>query len=497
MKVTRMSREAIQNAANEFSACGCLNARRHGEELALCGTSVPLRALRTIAVAVAVAFTMPVLTDEAAAFEGTLIIIRGGSGGDASAASPAKTEELVPLAMQSGDTWQNVALGGGGAVSGVVADPTTPGRIYMYTDVGGAYRKDPGGNVWIPITDKIPGDDSGAYYGVDSLAVDPGNADTVYILTARFTYHTPRIYKTTNAAAAMPDWTQKGLPVGAKEGVGSGRGERLQVDPYNSNVLYFATRNVGFWKSTNGGSSWSRITAVPVGGANYAGESFVALDPGGGTSTVGGITVGKYIYVGVTSDGAGNGGIWKSSDGGRSWIQMDSTLAAPRQGRVASDGTFYFSASTAVGRVSRAGTTITYITPAGSSRPYCAIAVDPTDPNIVVVSERLAKPYTTTWRTADALSATPTWTVASTSKITENPVRDTSQWFARIDALAIDPTDHSVWMAEWLGVLHNPDLSNPTSPWEFVYEGHEETVPHTLIGMPGGTTGGAELLSGL
>jgi hypothetical protein len=164
---------------------------------------------------------------------------------------------------------------------------------------------------------------------------------------------------------------------------------------------------------------------------------------------------------------------------------------------VASDGTFYFSASTAVGRVSRAGTTITYITPAGSSRPYCAIAVDPTDPNIVVVSERLAKPYTTTWRTADALSATPTWTVASTSKITENPVRDTSQWFARIDALAIDPTDHSVWMAEWLGVLHNPDLSNPTSPWEFVYEGHEETVPHTLIGMPGGTTGGAELLSGL
>ncbi|MEO7530954.1 MAG: secretion protein, partial [Sediminibacterium sp.] len=78
-------------------------------------------------------------------------------------------------------TWNNVAMGGGGFVSGLVTSKKEQGLMYARTDVGGAYRWNVATSTWLPLLDWTSDNETG-FQGVESLAIDPRLPNRVYML---------------------------------------------------------------------------------------------------------------------------------------------------------------------------------------------------------------------------------------------------------------------------------------------------------------------------
>lgn len=83
-------------------------------------------------------------------------------------------------AQTTGYVWKHAPVGGGGFVTGIVTHKTSGDR-YCRTDVGGAYRWDAANNKWIQLLDWLNESENG-FIGVEALALDPQNANNIYML---------------------------------------------------------------------------------------------------------------------------------------------------------------------------------------------------------------------------------------------------------------------------------------------------------------------------
>jgi hypothetical protein len=228
--------------------------------------------------------------------------------------------------------WANVKFGGGGYVPGLIFHPTVPNVLYARTDVAGAYRWDSANSTWIPITDMF-GFNEGQFQGVESIALDPTDANKVYLVGGMYvTGGNARLYKSSDQGTT---WTYVNLPFPAG-GNNAGRaiGERLMVDPNMPSVMFYASRSQGLWKSTDSGATWNQVsffsyhmtgTEISNAGNSPIGIEGVVFDtavpPTGfvssGTST-------QTIYVSVAPDYMASGAgltyyMYKSIDGGTNW----------------------------------------------------------------------------------------------------------------------------------------------------------------------------------
>ncbi|KAG8856494.1 hypothetical protein FRB91_000775 [Serendipita sp. 411] len=110
---------------------------------------------------------------------------------------------------------------------------------------------------------------------------------------------------------------------------GRGMGERLAIDPNKNSVLFLGARSGnGLWKSTNSGSTWSKVTSFPDAGtfapdpsdssgynAEKIGLTWVTFDNTTKTSSGS-----SRIFVGVASLGAPN--VYQTTNGGTSWTAL-------------------------------------------------------------------------------------------------------------------------------------------------------------------------------
>ena len=233
------------------------------------------------------------------------------------------------IALQSiginAQTAGSVFMGGRGFVSGIIAAPNDKNVFYARTDVGGAYRWNESTKSWVPLIDWASADQRGLI-GIDGIAVDPQVKGRVYML-AGTSYWNNGLSMFLSSEDYGATWTKLDVTAQFKahgNGMGRENGERLAVDPNNSNIIICGTRYNGLWKSTNRGVSWTQVTALNViTTPNESGICNITFDK---SKVSGGIT--QTIYAGVSRE---NDNLYVSNDAGATWSLV---TGHPTTGRI-------------------------------------------------------------------------------------------------------------------------------------------------------------------
>lgn len=94
--------------------------------------------------------------------------------------------------------------------------------------------------------------------------------------------------------------------------------QSLLVDPTDSNTLYVGAGNGGIWKTTNGGGAWTPLTD----GQNSLSMGGMALDPGNSSR----ILAGFGVFSNFRGSGGPPEGVIFSSDAGATWTSVGGAI---------------------------------------------------------------------------------------------------------------------------------------------------------------------------
>jgi xyloglucan-specific exo-beta-1,4-glucanase len=226
----------------------------------------------------------------------------------------------LSLNLHAQVNWKNVSTLGMGYVDGVTINPINNAK-YVRTDVGGVFKFDDTNQKWINIFDNLITINQRDISSVESFAIDKttsGNNQVIYALSGNYGYKSYLLKSTNNGQSwtINQDWDENRKVYG--NGAWRCSGEKLAIDPNNSNVVYCGTRFDGLFKTTNAATNWNKVTSfTPTGGngglPEKGGISFVVFDPST-TISINSQIVSKNIYVGLIDEG-----IYRSNDGGQTW----------------------------------------------------------------------------------------------------------------------------------------------------------------------------------
>lgn len=404
--------------------------------------------------------------------------------------------------LTGGYAWKQMKIGGGGWVVGMDIHPTEKGLMYCRTDVSGAYRWNPGNSTWkqIVTAGSMPRDyvGYGRYSGVESLVGAPGNPDIAYMAFKKQIFRS----KDRGESWVATTFGSKEVDMDAN-GEGRQEGERLGVDPNNSDVVYYCPALGGVpWTTDDGGATWRKVEGVPAGKPPH-GVNTIIFDRGSGVVPVGApkdaarpgvaksptLTKTRVLYMTVN-----RAGVFRSSDGGATWINISAAgpgdAIEPRDAEIGPDRTYYLVCDLAEGAVGSAWKlspegTWTNITPGikeGGNQSYADIAIDPADPAHVILMRNGGKCF-------ESRDAGATWTLhffhLNSAKI--QWLGNQQNYWLSVGEIIFDPfAPGRLWFAEGFGVWWATNTAGPEVQWHAASEGIEEACVNELIAPPGG-----------
>ena len=209
------------------------------------------------------------------------------------------------------------------AIDGSEKDGKT---IYIGTAGGGIWKTTNAGASFKPIFDKY-------CQSIGALAIDQKNPKIIYAGTGESNMRNSvsigdGLYKTTDEG---DNWVKVGLD--STEHIA-----KIVIDPKNSNNIYVAapgalwsdSKHRGLYKSTDAGKTFSKILYIN----EKAGCADVAVDPQNPDVVYASTWEFRRLPYGFSSGGTGSG-MFKSTDGGKTWKELTNGLPPKPFGRIA------------------------------------------------------------------------------------------------------------------------------------------------------------------
>ncbi len=224
-----------------------------------------------------------------------------------------------------------------GRITGLATDPSNANIIYAASAGGGVWKTVNGGMSWVPLTDNVTdakGNPVVEFMGAVALGTDPTTGKQILYAGTGEANNTPDTFYGEGILVSTDGgqtWTLRDANGAFQQDTIS----KIAVDPTNPCIVYAAVNpygansqfnnNGGIWKSIDGGKTWVNVTAA-AGLATSEEWSDVVIEP----------NTPMTLYAAQGSyRGAPRNGVYKSIDGGMSWSLLNEVSSGSQDGRIA------------------------------------------------------------------------------------------------------------------------------------------------------------------
>ncbi len=213
-----------------------------------------------------------------------------------------------------------------GRIADIAIHPENTNIWYVAVASGGVWKTENSGVTWTPIFDEQ------SSYSTGSVTIDPNNPNTIWVGTGenvggRHIGFGDGIYKSMDGGAS---WKNMGL----KE---SEHISTIIVHPDHSNIVWVAVQGPlwskggerGLYKTTDGGVSWKKT----LGDDEWTGVTDIVIDPNNPMNLYA-ATWDRHRTVAAYMGGGPGSGIYRSTDGGETWIACKKGIPNSNLGKI-------------------------------------------------------------------------------------------------------------------------------------------------------------------
>ncbi|MCA1583414.1 MAG: hypothetical protein LC791_01115 [Acidobacteria bacterium] len=214
----------------------------------------------------------------------------------------------------------------GGRIDDVATNERDPSTIYIGAASGGVWKSTNAGTTWQPIFDDQP------VASIGDIALAPSSPEMVWVGTGepnnrQSSTFGEGVFKSTDGGRT---WSHMGLRDSHHIG-------RILIDPVNPDIVFVAAlgrlwgpnKERGVFKTTDGGRTWTNTKFVD----EDTGFVDLVMDPSNPQVLFAAAYQRRRTAWGFNGGGPGSG-IYKTTDGGRSWKKLDKGLPAGVTGRI-------------------------------------------------------------------------------------------------------------------------------------------------------------------
>lgn len=205
--------------------------------------------------------------------------------------------------------------------------------IWVASATGGVWKSSNEGTTFEPVFNDMP------TASIGDIAIDPNNSDVVWVGTGE-----ANIFRSSNAGCGVYKTTDGGKTWDLMGLENTHTIGRIRIDPTNSNIVYVAAtghewtlnKERGLYKTIDGGKTWDKILNINKNTGIYD----LVLDPRDPNILY--ATSWERMRLKWNDPNAftvtKNCGIWKSTDGGKTWKKINEGLPeGSKRGRIGID----------------------------------------------------------------------------------------------------------------------------------------------------------------